>query len=265
MFPEQSWATVRHVRRVAALVGLLWPLILITGCRAKDSHTAASNTAFEVVVDEGAARVSREAGVDLERLVEQSAETVFRLLPHRDRIRIDVQLNPQRANPETGVGGFTNPTTGNVLVSIAENVDRDDLTTWLPATLAHELHHSSRIRTGPGYGWTLGEALVTEGLAEHFVAEVFPSTPPRPWDNAFPSERESAIWHQAQQELNGPDSDEDHRRWFFGAGRLPRWAGYTLGYKIVAAYLRANRKASKAVTIPADRVIAAYVRTRTER
>jgi Predicted Zn-dependent protease (DUF2268) len=252
------------MRRVAVLVGLLWPLILITGCGAKDSNTAASNRAFEVVVDEGAARVSREAGVDLKHLVEQSAGTVFRLLPHRDRIRIDVELNPQAVIPEIGVGGFTNPTTGAVFVAIAGNVRRDDLTTWIPATLAHELHHSSRIRTGPGYGWTLGEALVTEGLADHFVAEAFPSTPPQPWDNAFPSERESALWRQAERDLNSPESADDHRRWFFGAGQLPRWAGYTLGYKIVAAYLRADRKASKAVKTPADTVIAAYVRTRTE-
>ena len=29
------------------------------------------------------------------------------------------------------------------------------------------------------------------------------------------------------------DEDYDHPRWFFGAGDLPNWAGYTLGYRVV--------------------------------
>ena len=35
--------------------------------------------------------------------------------------------------------------------------------------IVHEVHHCLRM-AGPGYGWTLGEALVSEGLAGQFAA-----------------------------------------------------------------------------------------------
>lgn len=34
--------------------------------------------------------------------------------------------------------------------------------------------------------------------------------------------------------------NRQHERWFFGRGDLPRWAGYTLGVKIVTSFLRAH-------------------------
>ena len=79
---------------------------------------------------------------------------------------------------------------------------------------------------GPGYGWTLGEALVSEGLAGQFVTRLF-GTPPDP--------RECAVT-DAVLEADLPDNatlisnGQDHRAWFDGfGGRYPRWLGYTLG------------------------------------
>jgi uncharacterized protein YjaZ len=135
------------------------------------------------------------------------------------------------------------------------------LGTWVPATLAHELHHSSRIRTGPGYGITLAEALVTEGLADHFVAEAFPRTPPQPWDNAISAEQETELWRKAQSILKVPYG-YNHQAWFFGGRNLPRWAGYTLGYRIADAYLGDDHSASSAVGTVAGTVIEQYVGAR---
>ena len=59
--------------------------------------------------------------------------------------------------------------------SLRENADRSH-----ERMLAHELHHSSRW-DGPGYGDTLGAALVTEGLAGHFAQEAFGGQP-EPWE-----------------------------------------------------------------------------------
>ena len=41
--------------------------------------------------------------------------------------------------------------------------------------VAHEVHHCLRM-AGPGYGWTLGEALVSEGLAGRFTGWLFGSS-----------------------------------------------------------------------------------------
>lgn len=122
-------------------------------------------------------------------------------------------------------------------------------------TIAHEVHHCRRF-AGPGYGDTLGEALVSEGLAGHFAGTLFDASP-EPWecaldDAALRAHRPSAA------ELQAPN--EDHAGWFFGAGgRLPRWLGYTLGYRIVGDWLAANPapEGETWVNVPADVVLAA--------
>lgn len=48
--------------------------------------------------------------------------------------------------------------------------------------VTHEVHHCLRM-AGPGYGRTLGEALVSEGLAGHFTRLLF-GNPPELWERA---------------------------------------------------------------------------------
>lgn len=210
-----------------------------------------------------ASEVARRAGVDLKALVDNSAEAAFGLLPHRGRVQIHVKLDSLGAIPEVGVGGFTDGD-GNVFLSIDDTPPggvSKSLNTWLPALVAHELHHSSRIRMGPGYGQTLGEALVSEGLADRFAQEVFPATPTAPWSNAFPKVREAALWRLARRELFVGRGTYDHVGWFFGGGsEVPRWTGYTLGWRIAGAYLDEDKKPSQAVEVTARTVIAAYER-----
>jgi hypothetical protein len=216
------------------------------------------------VISDDAKGAAREVGVDLDRLVAGSARRAFELLPHRSRIRIEVVLDASRSIPEIGVGGLTHPATGEVSVWIDAAPPgglKAALEMWVPATLAHELHHSSRVRTGPGYGITLAEALVTEGLADHFVAEAFPGTPPQPWDHALSADQETDLWRKAQPILDVPGG-YDHRAWFFGGSDLPRWAGYTLGYRIVQAYLGDDRSASNAVRVGTGTVIKRYASIR---
>lgn len=249
------------MRAVALVLGAA---VVLAGCTQDNKPSPKRPDPFTVVISDDAASVSREEGVDLERLVAASARTVFELLPHRGRIRIEVAVDASRAIPEIGVGGFTNPSSGDVSIWIDGSPPggvEATLETWIPALLAHELHHSSRVRTGPGYGTTLAEALVSEGLADHFAAEAFPNTPPQPWDNALSGDQETALWRKAQSVLEAP-SGYDHQAWFFGGGDLPRLAGYTLGYRIADAYLGDDRSASAAVETAADTVIESYVNRR---
>jgi uncharacterized protein YjaZ len=163
------------------------------------------------------------------------------------------------------VGGFTDEK-GNVFIAIDPAPPGGGLTmksafeTWLPATVAHELHHSSRFRTGPGYRDTLGAALVSEGLADHFAQEVFPDTPPLPWDHALSATDEARVWRMAQPILSTPHG-YDRPAWFLGTGNIPHWAGYTLGYDITDAYLSDDRSASHAVKTSVASVIAPYAST----
>lgn len=107
---------------------------------------------------------------------------------------------------------------------------------------------------GPGYGWTLGEALVSEGLAGQFVSRLFNSQP-EPWECAVTNEVLAAnLPDNATLVGNG----HDHRAWFFGfGGRYPRWLGYTLGYHIVGDWLEAGADLSGDtwINVPAHVVI----------
>ncbi len=128
----------------------------------------------------------------------------------------------------------------------------DNLGEPLARMIAHELHHALRWET-VGYGTTLGEALVSEGLAGHFVAQLFTS-PPEPWERALDATALAAAAAEARAVLEAPRYD--HNAWFFGTGRHPRWAGYALGYAVVGAWLAAEqgRTAAGATGVPAAEI-----------
>jgi hypothetical protein len=202
---------------------------------------------------------ARAHGVNLRRLVIASADRAFALLPHHGRIEIHVEVNPGMTIPKIGVGGFADPRNGNVTLSVdPSRLDlRHALETWIPDTVAHELHHSSRIRAGPGYGVTLGQAMVSEGLADRFSYEVFPQTPPKPWDHALTKAQEDSLCLQAHPLLNS--RDYSFRDWFFGDAGKPRCGGFTLGYDIVGRYLARHRQTpSEAVLTAAARILASF-------
>lgn len=106
----------------------------------------------------------------------------------------------------------------------------------IPRVLAHELHHCMRTR-GPGYGETLAEALISEGLADHFDHEVW-GKEPQLWSIALTDEQALPLLERARGELD--NKPYNHAAWFFGSAEqhIPRWTGYTLGFRLVADYLR---------------------------
>lgn len=106
---------------------------------------------------------------------------------------------------------------------------------------AHELHHAARW-DGPGYGSSLGEALVSEGLAGHFVQEVCAGSP-EPWEQLDIVEIRRHVTFAAR---DWDRKDYSHSGWFLGVGELPRWLGYSLGFQLVSRFMeeRVDRKAS---------------------
>lgn len=159
------------------------------------------------------------------------------LVRHAARLALDgvdvaVYVTPWTL-PETGVSGYA-PLGHWVQVTLTPD-NPNFAANWrteVPATLAHELHHARRWR-GPGYGRTLLEALVSEGLAQHYEAEERGGPPPY----ARTSADLDGLWQRAQVELDLPAYD--HNAWFFGSEEagLPRWAGYALGFELVRRFL----------------------------
>jgi hypothetical protein len=152
------------------------------------------------------------------------------------RLDILIQRLPGWVIPEIGMVGHSyrrslfaltlDPDNPNFAQSLLDGAVR--------RTVAHEVHHCLRA-AGPSYGKSLGEALVSEGLAGHFVARLF-GTPPEPWEKAVDPAAAAKLFPDADL-LSA--TDYDHNAWFFAAGgKYPRWLGYTLGYMAVGRWLK---------------------------
>ncbi len=188
-------------------------------------------------------------------VLESTAKTIGRVssaLGLRN-VTVDIAFDSRRSIPGYGVGGYT-PNARSVLIWLdptARNVP-DLISRRLAWIVAHELHHSVRWRT-PGYGSTLLEAMVSEGLADQFALQVLGGTTP-PWTSALSTEDVASVHQRAASAMNV--DGYDHAEWFFGSGSIPRWAGYTLGFNIVRRYLESNPGSTPAglVDIPASKL-----------
>ncbi|MFN3526594.1 MAG: DUF2268 domain-containing putative Zn-dependent protease [Paracoccus sp. (in: a-proteobacteria)] len=146
---------------------------------------------------------------------------------HLDLPRFDLVVRAGDAViPDWGIGGYA-PAPGVIELTLdPARVSPEHFR----RTLVHEMHHLARW-DGPGYGRSLGEALVSEGLAGHFVQQVLGGAPD-PWDATRPGagslKQASTLWARR---------DYDHGEWFMGRGRMRKWTGYGLGHRLVGAFL----------------------------
>jgi len=153
-------------------------------------------------------------------------------------VRVVVSVDAPRSIPGWGLGGYA---LGPNEIEIVVDPEFIGLAQILPARLphivAHELHHAVRWRS-PGPYRTLLEALVSEGLADHFGVELLSGQVP-PWSRAFPEGGTEGYLDRAREDFD--NAAFDFEAWFFGVGTdLPRWTGYTLGFRLVRDYLEAN-------------------------
>lgn len=169
-----------------------------------------------------------------------------------DGVRITVTANAGGAISGYGIGGNT-PNAHTVNIAIDPGFPGLDtlLARRYAQLLAHELHHAARWRN-PGYGATLLEAMVSEGMADRFAIELLQEALP-PWSRSFSDDSTALLLARARPEFDS--RGYNHARWFFDADpSLPRWTGYTLGFRIVDAYISAHpgATATTLVSTPAS-------------
>ena len=124
----------------------------------------------------------------------------------------------------------------------------------LLGTLAHEMHHVARLRSGVET-YTLGGRFVSEGLAQCFEEEVGAPTPF--YAVALDDESLKRMAARARPLLSA--NEYDHDNWMFGRKDDPEWprhAGYSLGYALVSAWLaKREMSAIDAAGVPATEII----------
>ncbi|MBY5162667.1 DUF2268 domain-containing putative Zn-dependent protease [Salsipaludibacter albus] len=201
--------------------------------------------------------VGDQFDVHLDELVRHAVIEATRRLPSRtESVSVSVAQEPSRVIiPHLGLGAWATHD-----IAVAVDPDSDHLgagLAHLPTLVAHETHHPWRSTSGGGGPQGLAAAAVAERLADHFAREVHPEIPPQPWTRAIP-EANHADWWRRLTAADGDDVDmDDHDRWFFGAGDVPAWTGYTLGWELVGDYLACHDTlASDHVSTPWERIVA---------
>ncbi len=155
---------------------------------------------------------------------------------------IVVQNMPGRVIPELGFVGHA--PTGNLVHMTFDGANEHLMSnTGLPLErmVAHEANHVLRWR-GPGYGLTLGEVLVSEGLAGQFSRQIY-GNPPEPWEE--PKNEDIDVLEEIEMKWSDP---YDHMEWFFGSGMYPFWLGYRLGYRIVGRHIEMSKRSAWELT-----------------
>ena len=169
-----------------------------------------------------------------------------------ESISIRVRASSTNVIPEIGIGGF-NPNANEIILSINPNFANlnQSIANELGPTIAHEMHHAKR-RRSVGYGTSLLQAMVTEGLADSFSMEIFGIAPPI-WCTAL-SASDLEYWKETAS-TTWNDTPYNHEKWFYGvSNEIPRWTGYSVGFKLAQDYLEQNPslEASDVVDEPAN-------------
>ena len=170
--------------------------------------------------------------------------------------RLDIVVAPEAwVIREWGLSGRANGP-GRITITLdptsprLHDLERPDR---ILATLAHEMHHVARLRSGVET-YTLGGRFVSEGLAQCFEEEVGAPTPF--YAVALDNEALKRMAARARPLLSA--TEYEHDNWMFGRKGDPKWprhAGYSLGYALVSAWLaKKNMSAIDAAGVPATEI-----------
>lgn len=139
----------------------------------------------------------------------ETHDKAVRLMPLRS-LDVVIQAGKQVVKEKGHLGYAPRPGTVFVTVDPESPALRVNADASLERMFAHELHHAARW-DGPGYGASLGEALVSEGLAGHFAREVCGDVP-EPWEELPEDEIRR---HVGRAKLEWNQTTYNHSEWFF--------------------------------------------------
>ncbi len=189
---------------------------------------------------------------ELDNLVEMINKSLNKVIPivekelKAEKIDVIFISAAALAIPEYGIGG-NSPGPNHLYVSFDPNSDKITQD-GLNETLFHEIHHCMRWRN-PGYGETLGEAMISEGMACLYEEEHCGKAP-----IYAKISLEADQLTKAKKLINS--KTYNHGEWFFGAKNIDRWFGYSLGYKICKDHsISTGKKASELVHISAQEIL----------
>ena len=237
--PSWRWAVVPAIAlAVTGCTGTASPATHPPQTSGPSGHPASESTAqerFTVLLSCQARQLASSTGVNLSRLVASTLDRINALLPGPATTITVTTGSASLLIPQAGASGYTDPGTGQVSLAFGQTAHTTltrTLDLWLPRDAAHEVNHSVRILGGTGFGTTLLQQMITEGIATAFDQIAFPG-PPDPWTQAITPAQECVLWKKAEPQLGGTGL---YDLWMFGGPGVPLWTAFTIGYHIVNDY-----------------------------
>jgi len=142
--------------------------------------------------------------------------------------------------PEDGITGRTY--TSHFIIVVVDKQQAEISEDIVFETICHEMSHSLRWEKLPEYGDTLFKDMIFEGLAIVLEEKALTDTQRKHRQYFFEAVQETDqamiddITSQLKDRFNS--GQYDHQKVLFtGDDKLPRWAGYRLGYYLVKKYL----------------------------
>ncbi len=169
-------------------------------------------------------------------------------------LNITIYPNKDWCIKQTGDGGHTaNFDWIQLFIDPTKSVSKIVASSF-PATLYHELNHVRRM-TEVGFGKTLLETVISEGLAIVFAEEMFKSFV-APWgeytDDGIKKLYKIFTPHKNDKEFN-------YEEWFLGFGK-PHWLGYKIGAYIIRGLKEKDKNfdSVKLVDTPTSNIFRAW-------
>ncbi|WP_421353684.1 DUF2268 domain-containing putative Zn-dependent protease [Aeromonas veronii] len=169
------------------------------------------------------------------------AETAHKLNALFDLSQLDVTFSPfaEGDAPDSGIGGWA---INMYRIELQLDLERPDIKeviiTELPAVLAHEVHHIVQKKNKVA-AETLAETLIFEGLACYFeqrfnggtLPSLFKESPHHDWQSLL-----------AEMTPNLSSKQFNYLDFFYCRDNrpFPKYAGYWVGFNLVANYLAKN-------------------------
>jgi uncharacterized protein YjaZ len=107
----------------------------------------------------------------------------------------------------------------------------------LEETIVHELAHA--LSPFAKSEAPIGDWLILEGLAENFKDFILPGNQ-SDWTRAVSEKEAFRIFDEIKNILEENDFNK-YSEIFFGTGKYPLWAGYTIGYYLIRNYLKEKK------------------------
>lgn len=153
---------------------------------------------------------------------------------------IVVRHSPQNSIPELGISGqYTKDARCiDIYVDLNNAYLIKNFEAEIARTLIHEYMHAVREEYVEWENGTLLDSLIAEGLTQSFEIEIQPSLSPSIYTKAFTGNELNDLWTTAKEILDQKGWANDE--WFYGGDSIKRWAGYSLGYKLVQDKIKSS-------------------------